>query len=93
MGVEGYRPMETSFLSSMDDNMAISGQPHALTNDRMRVGTSSVDANVSSPLTDPLWFEGLDARVMKKAESPVINLGHKSCNVIRFCVDRIDRVE
>lgn len=55
----------------------------------MRVGTSSMDANVSSPLTDPLWFEGLDARVIKKkkekkvkAENPVINLGHKSCNVI-----------
>lgn len=34
----------------------------------MRVGTSSADANVSSPLTDPLWFEGLDARVIKKKE-------------------------
>lgn len=66
MGVEGYRPMETSFLSNTDDNMVISGQSHALTNDRTCVGTSSVDANVSSPLTDPLWFEGLDARVMKK---------------------------
>lgn len=89
--------MKTSFLSSTDDNMAISGQPHALTNDRARVGTSSMDANVSSPLTDPLWFEGLDARVIKKGEkrneNPVINLGHKSCGVIRFCVDRIDRVE
>lgn len=67
VGVKGYRPMETSFLSGTDDNMTISGQPHALTNDRTRVSTSSVDANVSSPLTDPLWFEGLDARVMKKS--------------------------
>lgn len=41
VGVEGYRPMETSFLSNADDNTAISGQPHALTNDRARVGTSS----------------------------------------------------
>jgi len=54
--------MEMSFLSSTNDNMAISGQPHALTNDRIRVGTSRMDANVSSPLTDPLWFEELDAR-------------------------------
>ncbi|KAG5325040.1 SHRM2 protein, partial [Pseudoatta argentina] len=52
---KGTGLMEMSFLSSTNDNMAISGQPHALTNDRIRVGTSSMDANVSSPLTDPLW--------------------------------------
>ncbi|KAG5308140.1 SHRM2 protein, partial [Acromyrmex insinuator] len=52
---KGTGLMEMSFLSSANDNMAISGQPHALTNDRIRVGTSSMDANVSSPLTDPLW--------------------------------------